>query len=104
MGIGVAGSGISGCGSAIGLGVDITNRESVRGMLEQVLLAYGGIDNVIVTAGVFVAPDTTGRIPDDRWRFTFDVNVLGGYIVGDETRKIWEQPELTWLTGADNQR
>lgn len=94
MGIGVAGSGISGCGSAIGLSVDITNRESVSDMLNQILLAYGGIDNVIVTAGVFVAPDATGHISDEKWRFTFDVNVMGGYIVGDETRKVWEAQGL----------
>lgn len=94
MGIGVAGSGLSGCGSAIGLEVNITNRESVRNMLNQVLLAYGGIDNVIVTAGVFVAPDKTGHISDEKWRFTFDVNVMGGYIVGDEARNIWESQGL----------
>lgn len=94
MGIGVAGTGISGCGPAIGLGVDITNRQSVREMLNQVLIAYGGIDNIVVTAGVFVAPDKTGHISDDKWRFTFDVNVLGGYIVGDEARKIWEAQGL----------
>ncbi len=94
MGIGVAGSGISGCGPAIGLGVDITKRDSVRAMFNQILLAYGGIDNVIVTAGVFVSPDKTGHIPDDKWRFTFDVNVLGGYIVGDEARNIWEAQGL----------
>ncbi|MEO1289288.1 MAG: bifunctional rhamnulose-1-phosphate aldolase/short-chain dehydrogenase, partial [Chloroflexota bacterium] len=94
MGIGVAGTGISACGSAIGLGVDITKRDSVQAMLEQVLLAYGGIDNIIVTAGVFVAPDKTGHISDEKWRFTFDVNVLGGYIVGDESRKIWEAQGL----------
>ena len=94
IGIGVAGTGISGCGPATGLGVDITNRESVQAMLHQVLLAYGGIDNVIVTAGVFVAPDNTGHIPDEKWRFTFDVNVLGAYIVADEARKIWEAQGL----------
>lgn len=94
MGIGVAGTGISGCGPAIGLNVDITNRQSVRDMLNQVLIAYGGIDNIIVTAGVFVAPDKSGHISDDKWRFTFDVNVLGGYIVGDEARNIWEAQGL----------
>ena len=89
MGIGVAGTGISGCGPAIGLGANITDRTSVRAMLREVLLAYGGVDNVIVTAGVFVPPDKSGHISDDRWRMTFDVNVLGGYIVADEARSIW---------------
>lgn len=94
MGIGVAGTGISGCGPAIGLSVDITKRESVREFLDQVLLAYGGIDNIIVTAGVFVPPDKSGHVTDAQWRLTFDVNVLGGYIVGDEARRIWQAQKL----------
>lgn len=94
VGIGVAGTGISGCGSAIGLAVDITNRDSVRAMLNQVIMAYGGIDHIIVTAGVFVAPDKTGHVTDEQWRFTFDVNVMGGYIVGDEARQVWEKQDL----------
>ncbi len=94
MGIGVAGSGISSCGPAIGLAVDVTDRHSVRAMFEQVLLAYGGIDNVIVTAGVFIAPNKQGEIPDDKWELTFAVNVTGGFIVADEARKIWEAQQL----------
>ena len=94
MGIGVAGTGISGCGPAIGLSVNVTKRESIRALLDQVLLAYGGIDNVIVTAGVFVSPDKTGHVTDDQWRLTFDVNVLGGYLVADEARSIWEAQKL----------
>ena len=31
------------------------------------MLAYGGIDAVIVTAGVFVPPDKTGHIEDRMW-------------------------------------
>src|SRR6266508_4695470 len=44
IGIGLAGTGISSCGPAIGLSVDITKRESVRAMFENVLLVYGGVD------------------------------------------------------------
>jgi len=89
VGIGVAGTGISSCGAAIAAQVNITQRASVRQLLAQVLMAYGGVDNVIVTAGVFVSPDATGHITDDRWQMTFDVNVLGSYIVADETRTVW---------------
>lgn len=94
MGIGVAGSGISACGPAIGLGVDVTDRHSVQRMFEQVLLAYGGIDNVIITAGIFVPPDTSGHIPDRKWAQTFAVNVTGAYLVADEARKIWQAQDL----------
>lgn len=90
-GIGVSGTGISNCGVAIGLGCDMTNRESVAKMFENVMLAYGGIDAVIVTAGVFVAPDKSGRVEDSKWDFTFGINVKGAYIVADEAYKIFKK-------------
>jgi NAD(P)-dependent dehydrogenase (short-subunit alcohol dehydrogenase family) len=94
VGIGVAGSGISSCGPAIGLYADITERERIRAMLEQVALAYGGLDAVAVTAGIFVPPDTAGRVPDDRWAQTFAVNVTGLYLVADEAATIWKAQGL----------
>lgn len=94
IGIGVAGTGISGRGPAIGCKVDVTNRASVREMLKLAILAYGGIDNVVVTAGVFVPPDREGHVTDAQWKLTFDVNVLGSYLVGDEARQIWARQAL----------
>jgi len=89
VGVGVAGSGISGCGPAIGLDADVTDRAAIRAMLGRVMLAYGGLDAVAVTAGVFVPPDTAGRIPDDKWALTFAVNVTGSHVVAEETAGIW---------------
>ncbi len=94
MGIGVAGTGISACGPAIGLAADITDRSSVRALFEQVVLAYGGIDHVIVTAGIYVPPDRSGAISDPKWSTTFEVNVTGPYLVADEARRIWEAQGL----------
>jgi len=94
MGIGVAGTGISGCGSAIALAVDITKRESIKAMFDDVVLAYGGVDNVIITAGVFVPPDKQGYIPDDKWDLTYAVNVTGPYLVADEAKKVWQAQGL----------
>lgn len=93
-GIGVAGTGISASGDALALPCDITSRSSVRAMLEQVLLAYGGLDHVIVTAGIFVPPDITGHIPDELWGTTFAINVTGSYLVADEARHLWHQQGL----------
>ncbi|EEF58684.1 bifunctional rhamnulose-1-phosphate aldolase/short-chain dehydrogenase [Pedosphaera parvula] len=95
LGIGVAGTGLSNCGPAIGLACDITNRASVRVMLDQVALAYGGFDSLAITAGIFVAPDTTGHIPDDKWALTFAINVTGSYIVADEAFKTWKEQGLS---------
>jgi rhamnulose-1-phosphate aldolase/alcohol dehydrogenase len=93
-GIGVAGSGISGCGPATGLACDVTNRASVRAMLDQVTLAYGGFDSVVVTAGIFVPPDPTGHIPDEKWALTFAINVTGGYLVADEAGNVFREQGL----------
>src|SRR5215471_7702104 len=86
-GIGVAGTGISNCGPAIPLSCDITNRSSVARMLEDTVLAYGGLDSLVVTAGVFFAPDRSGRIEDHQWEQTFAINVKGAYILADEAQK-----------------
>ena len=94
QGIGVAGTGLSNCGPAIGLAADITNRASIRAMLDRVALAYGGFDSICVTAGIFVPSDTTGHIPDERWDLTFRINVTGSYLVGDEAAKTWKQQGL----------
>lgn len=94
MGIGVAGTGISACGDAIGLEVDMTDREAVRRALRSVILAYGGLDHLVITAGLYVPPPPTGEIPDARWDDTFRVNVTGPFIVADEARRIWEAQEL----------
>jgi rhamnulose-1-phosphate aldolase/alcohol dehydrogenase len=93
-GIGVAGTGISNCGPAIGLGCDITDRASVARMLREALLAYGGLDSVVVTAGVFVPGDKDGRIEDRQWTLTFGVNVVGVHIVVDEANRIFQQQGL----------
>jgi rhamnulose-1-phosphate aldolase/alcohol dehydrogenase len=94
LGIGVAGTGISGCGPAIAAQVDITKRESIRAMFDRVVLAYGGFDSVAVTAGIFVASDTTGHIPDDKWALTYAINVTGSYLVADEAATIFREQGL----------
>ena len=87
LGIGVAGTGLSKCGPALGLACDITDRASIRRMLDHVALAYGGFDSICVTAGIFVPSDTTGHIPDEKWAHTFSINVTGRYLVADEASK-----------------
>jgi rhamnulose-1-phosphate aldolase/alcohol dehydrogenase len=94
IGIGVAGTGLSACGPALGLAANITDRASIRRMLDDVALAYGGFDSICVTAGIFVPTDTTGHIPDDKWALTFAINVTGGYLVGDEAARTWREQGL----------
>jgi len=104
-GIGVAGSGLSGCGPALGLAADITSRSGIRRLLDHVALAYGGFDSICVTAGVFFPSDTTGHIPDEKWAATFALNVTGSYLVADEAGKTWRTqglPATLVLTSSAN--
>jgi rhamnulose-1-phosphate aldolase/alcohol dehydrogenase len=95
MGIGVAGTGLSGAGDVVGLGTDITRRDAVRKTLDDVVFAYGGLDHVVITAGLYASPDPEGRVPDASWADSFRVNVTGPFIVADEAAKVWDAQELT---------
>jgi len=94
IGIGVAGSDVSRCGPAVAVSADVTKRESIRAALRQAVLAYGGFDSIAVTAGIFVPPDTSGHIADDKWALTFAINVTGAYLVADEAKAIWQEQGL----------
>lgn len=94
MGIGVGGSDISGSGDIIGLQCDITDRKTVQKALQDIVIAYGGLDNVAVTAGLYPTPDENGNVSDSAWDKSFAVNVKGNFIVADEASKIWKAQNL----------
>ena len=84
MGIGVAGTGISGAGQVVGLGADMTDRAAIRKSLAEAIFAYGGVDQVVVTAGYYPNPDDKGEVGDHEWARAFAINVTGPYLVADE--------------------
>ena len=49
---------------------------------------------MVITAGVFFAPDKSGGIEDHQWDRTFAINVKGAYILADEARKIFTGQNL----------
>jgi len=87
-GIGVAGSGLSGCGDVVGLSADITDGASCEAMIKKALFAYGGVDHVIVTAGYFATPDKQGFNTPDQWDRSFKINVTGLYNAAEAGRKV----------------
>ena len=95
VGIGVAGTGLSACGPTLARSADMTNRESLSKLFEDVVLAYGGMDTLIITAGVFFPPDSSGRISDSQWRQTYDVNVIGPAMVAEEAHIVWRRQGLS---------
>src|SRR5207249_5927967 len=59
------------------------------------VMAYGGLDGIAITAGVFVPPDLSGHIPDEKWAQTFAVNVTAMYLIADEAAKVWKDQGLS---------
>ncbi|HET6385820.1 MAG TPA: bifunctional rhamnulose-1-phosphate aldolase/short-chain dehydrogenase [Armatimonadota bacterium] len=78
----------SGAESAAAETVDCTDRESVRLLMDAVIRQFGGVDIVVQTPAVFFPPDDNGRITDEQWRKTYEVNVLGSAIIADETHRV----------------
>jgi len=77
--------------TAVGETVDCTDRESVRALLDRVVMQYGGVDIVVAVAATFFAPDpATGRTTEDQWRKTFDVNLLGSMLIADEANTVMQ--------------
>jgi rhamnose utilization protein RhaD (predicted bifunctional aldolase and dehydrogenase)/NAD(P)-dependent dehydrogenase (short-subunit alcohol dehydrogenase family) len=73
--------------------VDIRSRDSIREVLGNASLAFGGIDILINTAAIF--PSTLeGDIPDDMWADTMAVNVTANYLLADEAAKVFEEQGL----------
>ncbi len=69
--------------------VDSTDREAVRRMLDAVVMRYGGLDILVQVAATFFPPDPqTGRITEEQWRKTFDVNLLASMLAADEAQKV----------------
>jgi len=68
--------------------VNITDRASVKKMLEGVAAKFGGVDILINIAAVFIAPGPDGKVSDDLWRKTYEINVVGSAIIAEESRAV----------------
>ena len=65
----------------MGLACDVADRANIRAMLYDVGYAFGVIDHVAVTPDIFVPPDTSGHIANDRWAANFAINFTGHYLI-----------------------
>ncbi len=85
--------------------LDLQDRASIAAAMKQTALQFGGIDGVVNTAAVFIAPDAAGILPDDKWKLTFDINVTGNYLLADEASKLFKDqnlPAVIVLTSSAN--
>jgi len=79
--------------AAISVALDIRKRDAIRAALRELIAAYGGVDIIINTAALFPSsPD--GKISDEQWTQTLDINVTANYLLTDEAAQILREQDL----------
>jgi rhamnulose-1-phosphate aldolase/alcohol dehydrogenase len=76
-----------GAGRAVGLGLDVTSEASVRGALEETVLAYGGLDIVVSNAGIAHSASVEAMDVAD-WERSFAVNSRGHFLVARAAMRV----------------
>lgn len=68
-----------GMGTALALKTNVADEESVKNMIETVVLEYGGLDIFVSNAGVVRAGDVS-QMTVDNFKFVTDINYLAYFI------------------------
>jgi rhamnose utilization protein RhaD (predicted bifunctional aldolase and dehydrogenase)/NAD(P)-dependent dehydrogenase (short-subunit alcohol dehydrogenase family) len=79
--------------NVLALAIDIRDRESIRRGLQAVVAEFGGFDCLINTAALFPS-SPNGRISDEQWHTTLDLNVTANYLLADEAAAIFGAQDL----------
>ncbi len=59
----------------LGLVCDVTNEKSLKDMIEESVRHFGGIDMVVLNAGIFPGGKAVAELDTDEWRKVFSVNL-----------------------------
>ncbi len=62
-------------GDFLGLSCDVTDETQVRSALERAVLAFGGLDMLVLNAGIFTASRKIADLPTEEWRKAMNVNL-----------------------------
>jgi len=59
----------------LGMSCDVTDEAQVRSALEKAVLAFGGLDMLVLNAGIFTASRRIADLPTEEWRKAMSVNL-----------------------------
>lgn len=74
--------------------IDITSRASIAAALQATVAKFGGLDIVVNTAAIFPVPGADGKLSEERWALTFNINITANYLLADEARSIFKEQKL----------
>jgi rhamnose utilization protein RhaD (predicted bifunctional aldolase and dehydrogenase)/NAD(P)-dependent dehydrogenase (short-subunit alcohol dehydrogenase family) len=63
------------CPDFLGIHCDVTDDAKLRSAIDQAVLAFGGIDMLILNAGIFPASRKIAELPLEEWRKSMTVNL-----------------------------
>jgi rhamnose utilization protein RhaD (predicted bifunctional aldolase and dehydrogenase)/NAD(P)-dependent dehydrogenase (short-subunit alcohol dehydrogenase family) len=67
--------------SFLGIRCDVTEQDSISDALQQTVLKYGGLDILILNAGIFPASETIEGLDKTNWDRTLDINLSANLIL-----------------------
>jgi NAD(P)-dependent dehydrogenase (short-subunit alcohol dehydrogenase family) len=82
-----------GAATAQAVRLDVTDEESVLDALRETVLAYGGLDIVVSSAG-YATSHPVEDMPLDEWRRTYDVLVTGTFLLVREAVAVMRQQRV----------
>ncbi len=59
----------------LGIAADLSSTATVRDMLEQAIRRYGGLDMLVLNAGIFPGGRKIGALADEEWRRVMAINL-----------------------------
>lgn len=88
----------------MGIGLDLSSRESLAAALRATVLRFGGLDGVVNTAAVFPTP-APGTPAEQVWSLAMSINVTSNHVLAQEAARILNEqglPASIVLTSSAN--
>ncbi|MCS7024967.1 MAG: bifunctional rhamnulose-1-phosphate aldolase/short-chain dehydrogenase [Bryobacteraceae bacterium] len=73
--------------------VDLRSRATITEAIQKTVMQFGGLDGVVNTAAIFLAPDSD-ILSEEHWRLTLEVNVTGNYFLAKEAFAVFAAQQL----------
>jgi rhamnose utilization protein RhaD (predicted bifunctional aldolase and dehydrogenase)/NAD(P)-dependent dehydrogenase (short-subunit alcohol dehydrogenase family) len=72
----------------LGIACDLTNDEQVTAAIDQAVRAFGGLDILVLNAGVFPSSSPVASLNSELWRKTMDINLDSNLVLMRESHPL----------------